>query len=236
VFWWNPLCRAVSAELSRLREQLCDDLAAGPGRHGRRLAEALVAVAEWTSDDAAPVLGATGLLDDGPDGLEERVTRLLTPDRPVETRLSARAWVATLGLAVGLTGVALAVAPRPAEPGIGLGDDRPATARGYDGSPIDPPPPKAPGVPYQMWLPAGFTHTVTLTPVGGNRFRLEPKRLNSSGIYELRGDRLVIVEPNDRRLLGFAWEVRGDGRLVLVDQPPVSKTGSNYLGARLTRS
>ena len=66
----------------------------------------------------------------------------------------------------------------------------------------------------------------------GRRQSLPPRaeRLNSSGIYELRGDRLVIVEPNDRRLLGFAWEVRGDGRLVLVDQPPVSKTGSNYLG------
>ena len=88
-------------------------------------------MAEWTTDDAAPVL-VTGLLDDGPGGLEERVTRLLAPDSPVETRLSGRAWVATLGLAVGLTGVVLALAPRPAEPPIGLGNYRAATARGYD--------------------------------------------------------------------------------------------------------
>jgi hypothetical protein len=96
-------------------------------------------------------------------------------------------------------------------------------------------PPVLTGV-WRMTLPRGFQHQITLTPVGPNRFRLTPASLNSSGVYELRGGRLVQVEPNaqNRHQLGFEWEVRG-GRLILVAQPPVAQTGSNYLGATLVR-
>jgi hypothetical protein len=51
----------------------------------------------------------------------------------------------------------------------------------------------------------------------------------------VRKNRLVIVTPNDPRLLGFEWEIQKSNHLVLVGQPPVSKTGSSYLKATLTR-
>jgi RNA polymerase sigma factor (sigma-70 family) len=86
-----------------------------------------------------------------------------------------------------------------------------------------------------MHLPAGFTHQVHLTAAGPERYRLAPDRLNSSGVYELQGDRLVIVDPNDRRLLGFEWQADRAG-FVLVGQPAVEKTGANYLGATLRRA
>lgn len=85
-----------------------------------------------------------------------------------------------------------------------------------------------------MTLPRGFRHAITLVPVSEGRYRLLPGVLNSSGVYELRGNRLVIIEPSDRRLLGFEWELR-EGVFRLVAQPPVGKTGSNYLGATLAR-
>ncbi len=86
-----------------------------------------------------------------------------------------------------------------------------------------------------MHLPAGFMHRVTLTHLTGERYRLDPELLNNSGVYEVQGDRLVIVEPNDRRLLGFEWEIHPEGHLTLVGQPPLSQTGSDYLGAVMVR-
>ena len=53
---------------------------------------------------------------------------------------------------------------------------------------------------WQMTLPRGFRHKITLTPVGQDRYRFEPRKLVMSGTYELKGDRLIIVAPNDPRL------------------------------------
>jgi hypothetical protein len=108
------------------------------------------------------------------------------------------------------------------------------------GGPDDPDPTKRNRGPanlsgeWVMSLPAGFRHRITLTLVGPGRYRLSPRKLNSSGVYQIKKNRLVIVEPNDRRLLGFEWEFR-KGSFVLVGQPPIGKTGSNYLGATLRR-
>jgi hypothetical protein len=88
---------------------------------------------------------------------------------------------------------------------------------------------------WRMFLPAGYQHEITLTPTGPNQYRLAPARLDSSGIYELRGSRLVMAAPTDPRLLGFEWEMRGEEHFVLVAQPPLAKIGSNYLGAVLRR-
>lgn len=86
---------------------------------------------------------------------------------------------------------------------------------------------------WRMLLPAGFEHRVTLKEVGENRYRLEPAGLNSSGVYELRDHRLVLVEPREERLRGFEWQVRSPYLATLVEQ--ASGTGSDYLGAVLFR-
>lgn len=86
---------------------------------------------------------------------------------------------------------------------------------------------------WRMYLPAGFEHAIVLKPLGDNRYRLEPGSLNSSGVYEVRGDRLVLVEPREPHLKGFEWSIRSPYFLTLTGQ--ASNTGSDYLGAVLFR-
>ena len=87
---------------------------------------------------------------------------------------------------------------------------------------------------WQMLLPAGFERRITLKPAGENRYRLEPGNLNFSGIYESRGDRFVLAEPNDLRLRGIEFKVRSPYLLTLTGQ--AENTGADYLGAVLFRS
>ena len=96
-----------------------------------------------------------------------------------------------------------------------------------------------------MTLPAGFEHRVTLEPVESDRYRLRAVRIDSrgegdnrlvfAGVYEIREGWLVIVEPDDDRLLGFGWKIHNPNTLILADQPEAGKTAHDYLGATLTR-
>jgi hypothetical protein len=70
--------------------------------------------------------------------------------------------------------------------------------------------------------------------VGDNRYALE-KAVRFSGVYELRDDRLTLVEPVMRGEAGFVWELRGTEEIRLVGQRPAAKIGQNYLGATLKR-
>jgi RNA polymerase sigma factor (sigma-70 family) len=85
-----------------------------------------------------------------------------------------------------------------------------------------------------MTLPAGFTYEVAVRPLGDNRFSVK-NAARFSGVYELRDDRLVLSKPTIPTEYGFEWEIRGPGELALVAQPPVAKTGSDYLGATMRR-
>ncbi|MBI1901610.1 MAG: M56 family metallopeptidase [Planctomycetia bacterium] len=255
LFWWNPLRRAVHRRIERLREQICDDFVICAGGSGRGIAEVLVSVAEWGFCRPRAVCSAALLDEDGRD-LQERIGRLLrqTGRRTAGMGAPSLIGIAAFGLWTSAALVACGVraapapkasqgetawpaarAPAPAEPGRRL--ESPAES-------LDPMPEKAAEPPpgqskrtlagdWQMRLPAGFVHSVTLTSLGGNRYRLEPRKLNSSGVYEVRDGRLTIIEPNDRRLLGFEWEIQSDGQLKLVGQPPLRETGSNYVGATM---
>lgn len=86
---------------------------------------------------------------------------------------------------------------------------------------------------WRVFLPAGFEHTVTLTLVEGNVYRLQPGSLTFSGLYEVRGDGFILVQPSQPRLKGFEWKIRSPYLITLVEQP--SNTGANYLGAVLFR-
>jgi len=86
-----------------------------------------------------------------------------------------------------------------------------------------------------MTLPAGYQYETELVDMGENRYRLKGGGSVFRGLYEVRGDRLVIIQPDDERLTEFQWQIQGDDVLVLVEQPPAGKTGSNDIGAKLTR-
>jgi hypothetical protein len=87
---------------------------------------------------------------------------------------------------------------------------------------------------WRVLLPAGFEHQVTLTSAGENRFRVEPRSLNMSGVYEVRGDRLVLVEPQEERLRGFEWSIRSPFLMTLTSE--ATNTGATYRDAVLFRS
>ena len=86
---------------------------------------------------------------------------------------------------------------------------------------------------WTLTLPAGYTHAIRIDPAGPSRYMIN--RLVFAGVYKLEGDRLMMVEPRDRRLTEFVWELLPGGDLTLVRGPRPGKTGATYLGARLTR-
>lgn len=89
---------------------------------------------------------------------------------------------------------------------------------------------------YTMHLPKGFEHEVRLIAMEDRHYRLiSKKNLNSLGIYQLEGKRLVMKKPDDKRLTEFQWLITDTDFLELVAEPPAAKTGATYLGATLTR-
>jgi hypothetical protein len=81
----------------------------------------------------------------------------------------------------------------------------------------------------------GVTHSseVVFQAAGRGRFRLNTS-LRLKGVYELRGNRLVLVEPDAKGNEGFAWEIRSAEDLALVAQP-ADYVGIDLRGATLKR-
>lgn len=89
---------------------------------------------------------------------------------------------------------------------------------------------------FTLRFPRGFKWDVRLLKLEDNFFQLSSKRnLNCEGVYVLRGQRLVMEQPTDRRLTEFQWLVIDSDHLELVEEPPAAKTGAKYLGATLER-
>ncbi len=87
VFWWNPLVRRVSNQISTLREDLCDNYVVRAQGSGLPFARTLLDVASHVT--VHPGLPATvGILEPNLDGLTERVHRLLGKERDMATRMS----------------------------------------------------------------------------------------------------------------------------------------------------
>jgi dipeptidyl aminopeptidase/acylaminoacyl peptidase len=87
IFWWNPLVRRVSNQISTLREDLCDNYVVRAQGGGEHFARTLVDVASHIT--VHPRLPATvGVLEPDLDSLTERVHRLLGKERDMTTRMS----------------------------------------------------------------------------------------------------------------------------------------------------
>lgn len=88
---------------------------------------------------------------------------------------------------------------------------------------------------YLMTLPAGFQYKIMLVSIAKGLYRLE-NAVRFSGVYELRGKRLVLIHAQGRGEHGFEWEVGKNGQVTLVAQPPVQKLGQDYRGASLIKA
>ena len=81
-------------------------------------------------------------------------------------------------------------------------------------------------------MPAGFERLVRIEVLDQAHVALATGG-NLTGKYELRGRRLVIVDPPDSRKEGTAWTIVQPDKLVLSRSP--TGMGSDYTGATLTR-
>jgi hypothetical protein len=88
---------------------------------------------------------------------------------------------------------------------------------------------------WELTLPKGAKHQSPIERVSENTYRI-PGLKALSGVYELRGDKLVVTVPTDQRLTEYVWQVQDANTLILVEAPPPGKTGSDYRGATLVRS
>jgi hypothetical protein len=89
---------------------------------------------------------------------------------------------------------------------------------------------------WQLALSARHQYMITISKEGKDRYQLAKPGLNFDGLYELRGDRLVMIKPRDPRLTGFVWQLDDSNDMTLVGEPPIGKTGASYLTATLKRS
>ena len=87
---------------------------------------------------------------------------------------------------------------------------------------------------WRLFLPAGFEKRVAFEKIEGERYRLTPGKLTFGGIYAVRGDRAVLVEPNDPSHGGFEWQIRSPYMISLIEQS--ENTGAEYTGATFFRS
>ena len=118
-----------------------------------------------------------------------------------------------------------------AQPGPGKEDAKSPKARPAK-RPAPTPPKPAPEPPWLLTLPSGSKLNAFLRPEGEQRFFLG-RAGRFSGLYELRGSRLVMEKPQDRLETGFEWEARGADEFTLVAQRP--DLDNNYLGATLKK-
>ncbi|MGF1579317.1 MAG: hypothetical protein ACFCD0_08150 [Gemmataceae bacterium] len=94
------------------------------------------------------------------------------------------------------------------------------------------PPVSLPSGVWKLNLPAGYRYTAGLRKIRGKRYRLT-NAVRFSGVYELRGSQFKMIKGDSPREYGFVWELRQSGALVLVQQRPISKIGSDYRGSTL---
>lgn len=87
---------------------------------------------------------------------------------------------------------------------------------------------------WELTLPKGAKYPSNIERVSENTYRI-PGIKALSGIYELKGDKLVVTVPTDKRLTEYVWKVEDTNTLRLIEAPPTSKTGSDYRGATLIR-
>lgn len=85
---------------------------------------------------------------------------------------------------------------------------------------------------YVADLPAGFQQPMTIRPLEPGVFLLSGRASVFNGTYRWQDGRLVVIDPDDARMVGLQWTVDGD-QLILTAEPPGHPTGASYLSTVL---
>src|ERR1041384_2369690 len=80
---------------------------------------------------------------------------------------------------------------------------------------------------WELTLPKGAKFSSPIERLSENTYRIPALQL-FSGVYELRGDKLAVTAPKDRRLTEFVWKVEDANKLTLIEAPSTGKIGSDY--------
>lgn len=87
---------------------------------------------------------------------------------------------------------------------------------------------------WEMTLPGGMKYKSPILRMDAQSWQI-PNIAGASGIYEFQGNALVMLQPDNDRSAKVMWWFENSGKLVLIQAPPVSRTGSDYTGAVLQR-
>jgi len=88
---------------------------------------------------------------------------------------------------------------------------------------------------WSLTMPSGFKHKVHITRETADRYRFSKAGVIINGIYERRGNRLVMITPSDSQLTDWIWRIDDGNHLTLVKEPDVHKTGGGYRASTLQR-
>ena len=86
---------------------------------------------------------------------------------------------------------------------------------------------------WQLTMPGGYQQKVNIARDPGGLYALGTGGV-LSGAYRWEKDRLIVVAPSDRRMIGLIWAWDGK-KLRLVSEPKGTPTGSSYVGAVMER-
>ena len=89
---------------------------------------------------------------------------------------------------------------------------------------------------WQLTMPDRSQQMVRIVSEGGQRFRIWKGNTLINGVYERRGDRLVMVTPADPKCTEFVWRIDDANHLTLIKEPPAAKTGRPYRKATLLKT
>lgn len=87
---------------------------------------------------------------------------------------------------------------------------------------------------WEMTLPGGMKYKSPILRMDAQSWQI-PNIAGASGIYEFQGNTLVMLQPDNDQSVKVMWWFENSGKLVLIQAPPVSRTGSDYTGAILQR-
>ena len=87
---------------------------------------------------------------------------------------------------------------------------------------------------WKLTLPAGFVHEVELKQNDDGLLNLtSEKNLTLQGRFAVHGPLMELVQPNDKAIQDFVWQIRAADQLILTTDE--NQVGAKYLGAKLER-